>query len=158
MGNFKVQIKRKARFVDETKCTGCGECMQKCPSKKGLNDFNMGLNTRPAIYIPFAQAIPNVAIIDPEQCLKIKNGKCGLCAMKCNVNAIDYTQKDQIVEREYGAIVVATGYKPISLENFNEYGYSSYKDVVTSLELERLMNAAGPSDGHLVRPSDHKDP
>ena len=158
VGNFKVQIKRKARFVDETKCTGCGECMQKCPSKKGLNDFNMGLNTRPAIYIPFAQAIPNVAIIDPEQCLKIKNGKCGLCAMKCNVNAIDYTQKDQIVEREYGAIVVATGYKPISLENFNEYGYSSYKDVVTSLELERLMNAAGPSDGHLVRPSDHKEP
>ena len=158
VGNFKVQIKRKARFVDEKKCTGCGECMQKCPSKKGLNDFNMGLNTRPAIYIPFAQAIPNVAIIDPEQCLKIKNGKCGLCAMKCNVNAIDYTQKDEIIEREYGAIVVATGYKPISLENFNEYGYSSYKDVVTSLELERLMNAAGPSDGHLVRPSDHKEP
>ncbi len=158
VGNFKVQIRRKARFVDETKCTGCGECMQKCPSKKGLNDFNMGLNTRPAIYIPFAQAIPNVAIIDPEQCLKLKNGKCGLCAMKCNVNAIDYTQKDQIVEREYGAIVVATGYKPISLENFNEFGYSSYKDVVTSLELERLMNAAGPSDGHLVRPSDHKEP
>ena len=158
VGNFKVQIRRKARFVDEKKCTGCGECMQKCPSKKGLNDFNMGLNTRPAIYIPFAQAIPNVAIIDPEQCLKIKNGKCGLCAMKCNVNAIDYTQKDEIVEREYGAIVVATGYKPISLENFNEFGYSSYKDVVTSLELERLMNAAGPSDGHLVRPSDHKEP
>ena len=158
VGNFKVQIRRKARFVDEKKCTGCGECMQKCPSKKGLNDFNMGLNTRPAIYIPFAQAIPNVAIIDPEQCLKIKNGKCGLCAMKCNVNAIDYTQKDEIIEREYGAIVVATGYKPISLENFNEYGYSSYKDVVTSLELERLMNAAGPSDGHLVRPSDHKEP
>ena len=158
VGNFKVQIRRKARFVDEKKCTGCGVCMQKCPSKKGLNDFNMGLNNRPAIYIPFAQAIPNVAIIDPEQCLKIKNGKCGLCAMKCQVNAIDYTQKDEIIEREYGAIVVATGYKPISLENFNEYGYSSYKDVVTSLELERLMNAAGPTDGHLVRPSDHKEP
>ena len=158
VGNFKVQIRRKARFVDEKKCTGCGVCMQKCPSKKGLNDFNMGLNNRPAIYIPFAQAIPNVAIIDPEQCLKIKNGKCGLCAMKCQVNAIDYTQKDEIIEREYGAIVVATGYKPISLENFNEFGYSSYKDVVTSLELERLMNAAGPTDGHLVRPSDHKEP
>ena len=158
VGNFKVQIRRKARFVDEKKCTGCGVCMQKCPSKKGLNDFNMGLNTRPAIYIPFAQAIPNVAIIDPSQCLKLKNGKCGLCAMQCQVNAIDYTQKDEIVEREYGAIVVATGYKPISLENFNEYGYSTYKDVVTSLELERLMNAAGPSDGHLVRPSDHKEP
>ncbi|MBO7214334.1 MAG: CoB--CoM heterodisulfide reductase iron-sulfur subunit A family protein, partial [Clostridia bacterium] len=158
VGNFKVQIRRKARFVDEKKCTGCGVCMQKCPSKKGKNDFNMGLNNRPAIYIPFAQAIPNVAIIDPEQCLKLKNGKCGLCAMQCQVNAIDYTQKDEIIEREYGAIVVATGYKPISLENFNEYGYDSYKDVVTSLELERLMNAAGPTDGHLVRPSDHKEP
>ena len=158
VGNFKVQIRRKARFVDEKKCTGCGVCMQKCPSKKGLNDFNMGLNTRTAIYIPFAQAIPNVAIIDPEQCLKLKNGKCGICQMKCQVNAIDYTQKDEIVEREYGAIVVATGYKPISLENFNEFGYSTYKDVVTSLELERLMNAAGPTDGHLVRPSDHKEP
>ena len=158
VGNFKVQIRRKARFVDEKKCTGCGVCMQKCPSKKGLNDFNMGLNKRPAIYIPFAQAIPNVAIIDPEQCLKLKNGKCGLCAMQCQVNAIDYTQKDEIIEREYGAIVVATGYKPISLENFNEFGYSSYPDVVTSLELERLMNAAGPTDGHLVRPSDHKEP
>ena len=81
VGNFKVQIRRKARFVNEKTCTGCGVCMQKCPSKKGLNEFNMGLNNRPAIYIPFAQAIPNVAIIDPEHCLKLKNGKCGLCAM-----------------------------------------------------------------------------
>ena len=158
VGNFKVQIRRKARFVNEKTCTGCGVCMQKCPSKKGLNEFNMGLNNRPAIYIPFAQAIPNVAIIDPDQCLKIKNGKCGLCAMNCQVNAIDYTQQDEIVEREYGAIVVATGYQPISLENFNEYGYSTYKDVVTSLEFERIMNAAGPTSGKLVRPSDGKHP
>ena len=158
VGNFKVKIRRKARFVDEKKCTGCGVCMQKCPSKKGLNEFNMGLNKRTAIYIPFAQAIPNVAIIDPKECLKIKNGKCGLCAMNCQVNAIDYTQKDEFVEREYGAIVVATGYKPISLENFEEFGYSNNKDVVTSLELERLMNAAGPTSGHLVRPSDGKEP
>ena len=158
VGNFKVQIKRKARFVNEDTCTGCGLCTQKCPSKKGLNEFNMGLNTRPAIYIPFAQAIPNVAIIDPDQCLKIKNGKCGLCAMQCPTKAIDYTMQDKIVEREYGAIVVATGYKPISLENFNEFGYSTYKDVVTSLEFERIMNAAGPTNGQLVRPSDGKHP
>ncbi len=158
VGNFKVQIRRKARFVNEKTCTGCGVCMQKCPSKKGLNEFNMGLNTRPAIYIPFAQAIPNVAIIDPEQCLKLKNGKCGLCAMQCQVNAIDYTMKDEIIEREYGAIVVATGYKPISLENFNEFGYDTYKDVVTSLEFERIMNAAGPTNGQLIRPSDKTHP
>ena len=158
VGNFKVKIRKKARFVDEKKCTGCAECMQKCPSKKGLNDFNMNLNTRPAIYIPFAQAIPNVAVIDPEQCIKLKTGKCGLCQLKCQAKAIDYTQKDEFIEREYGAIVVATGYKPISLENFNEYGYDTYKDVVTSLELERLMNAAGPTGGHLVCPSNNKEP
>ena len=158
VGNFKVEIRRKARFVNEKTCTGCGVCMQKCPAKKGLNEFNMGLNNRPAIYIPFAQAIPNVAIIDPEQCLKIKNGKCGLCSMNCQVNAIDYTMKDEIITREYGAIVVATGYKPISLENFNEFGYDTYKDVVTSLEFERIMNAAGPTNGQLIRPSDGKHP
>ena len=158
VGNFKVTIKKKARYVDETKCTGCGVCMANCPSKKGLNSFNMDLNTRPAIYIPFAQAIPNVAVIDPEQCIKLKTGKCGLCSMKCGVGAIDYKQQDTFVEREYGAIVVATGFKPISLENFNEYGYADNKDVITSLELERLMNAAGPSKGTLVRPSDGEHP
>ncbi len=158
VGNFSVKIRRKARFVDETKCTGCKVCMEKCPSKKGLNTFNMGLNTRPAIYIPFAQAIPNVAVIDPEQCIKLKTGKCGICQKFCGVGAIDYTQQDSFIEREYGAIVVATGFKPIELTEFNEYGYAENKDVITSLELERLMNAAGPSNGVLLRPSDNEHP
>ncbi|MBO5481685.1 MAG: CoB--CoM heterodisulfide reductase iron-sulfur subunit A family protein [Clostridia bacterium] len=158
VGNFSVKIRRKARYVDESKCTGCKVCMEKCPSKKGLNAFNMNLNTRPAIYIPFAQAIPNVAVIDPEQCIKLKTGKCGICQKFCGVGAIDYEQKDTFVERQYGAIVVATGYKPIDLDAFNEYGYNDNKDVVTSLELERLMNAAGPTNGVLLRPSDGKHP
>ncbi|MBO5240113.1 MAG: CoB--CoM heterodisulfide reductase iron-sulfur subunit A family protein [Clostridia bacterium] len=158
VGNFNVKIRRKARYVDETKCTGCKICMEKCPSKKGLNTFNMGLNNRPAIHIPFAQAIPNVAVIDPEQCIKLKTGKCGICQKFCGAGAIDYEQKDTFVEREYGAIVVATGFKPIALDNFNEYGYAENKDVITSLELERLMNAAGPTDGVLLRPSDGKHP
>ena len=158
VGNFNVKIRRKARFVDETKCTGCKLCMEKCPSKKGLNAFNMNLNNRPAIYIPFAQAIPNVAVIDPEQCIKLKTGKCGICQKFCGVGAIDYEQKDTFVERQYGAIVVATGFKPIELDAFNEFGYSENKDVVTSLELERLMNAAGPTDGVLLRPSDKTHP
>ena len=158
VGNFNVTIRRKARFVDETKCTGCKICMEKCPSKKGLNAFNMDLNNRPAIYIPFAQAIPNVAVIDPEQCIKLKTGKCGICQKFCGVGAIDYEQKDTFIERQYGAIVVATGFKPISLDNFNEYGYHDNKDVITSLELERLMNAAGPSNGVLLRPSDGEHP
>ena len=158
VGNFNVKIRRKARFVDETKCTGCKICMDKCPSKKGLNTFNMGLNTRPAIHIPFAQAIPNVAVIDPEHCIKLKTGKCGICQKFCGVGAIDYEQKDTFIEREYGAIVVATGFKPINLDAFNEYGYADNKDVITSLELERLMNAAGPTNGVLLRPSDGTHP
>ena len=158
VGNFNVKIRRKARYVDETKCTGCKICMEKCPSKKGLNTFNMGLNNRPAIHIPFAQAIPNVAVIDPEQCIKLKTGKCGICQKFCGAGAIDYEQKDTFIEREYGAIVVATGFKPIALDNFNEYGYADNKDVITSLELERLMNAAGPTDGVLLRPSDKTHP
>ena len=158
VGNFSVKIRRKARYVDEKKCTGCKICMEKCPSKKGLNEFNMNLNTRPAIYIPFAQAIPNVAVIDPQQCVKLKTGKCGICQKFCGVGAIDYEQKDSFVERQYGAIVVATGFKPINLDAFNEYGYSDNKDVITSLELERLMNAAGPTNGVLLRPSDGEHP
>ena len=158
VGNFNVKIKKKARFVDETKCTGCKVCMEKCPSKKGLNEFNMNLNNRPAIYIPFAQAIPNVAVIDPEQCVKLKTGKCGLCQKFCGAGAINYEMKDEFIERQYGAIVVATGFKPINIDNFNEYGYADNKDVITSLELERLMNAAGPTNGTLLRPSDLSHP
>ncbi|MBQ8320629.1 MAG: CoB--CoM heterodisulfide reductase iron-sulfur subunit A family protein [Clostridia bacterium] len=158
VGNFNVKIRRKARFVDETKCTGCKICMEKCPSKKGLNEFNMNLDTRPAIHIPFAQAIPNVAVIDSTQCIKFKTGKCGICQKFCEAGAIDYEQKDTFIERKYGAIVVATGFKPIALDNFNEFGYADNKDVITSLELERLMNAAGPTNGVLLRPSDGEHP
>ncbi len=158
VGNFTVKIRKKARYVDSTKCTGCGACTEKCPSRKGLNEFNMGLNTRGAIYIPFAQAIPNVATIDPTQCLKLKNGKCGLCEKICSAKAIDYTQKDEIIERQYGAIVAATGFKPIDASKYDEYGYSDNPDVVTSLEFERLMNAAGPNKGVLLRPSDKQHP
>ena len=158
VGNFTVKIRKKARYVDSTKCTGCGACTEKCPSRKGLNEFNMGLNTRGAIYIPFAQAIPNVATIDPTQCLKLKSGKCGLCEKICSAKAIDYTQKDEIIERQYGAIVAATGFKPIDASKSDEYGYSDNPDVVTSLEFERLMNAAGPNKGVLLRPSDKQHP
>ena len=158
VGNFTVKIRKKARYVDSTKCTGCGACTEKCPSRKGLNEFNMGLNTRGAIYIPFAQSIPNVATIDPTQCLKLKSGKCGLCEKICSAKAIDYTQKDEIIERQYGAIVAATGFKPIDASKYDEYGYSDNPDVVTSLEFERLMNAAGPNKGVLLRPSDKQHP
>ena len=158
VGNFKATIRKKARYIDETKCTGCSLCMTKCPSKKGKDEFNMEMNNRPAIYIPFAQAIPNVAVIDPEQCIKLKTGKCGLCEKVCTAGAINYKQQDEFIEREYGAIVVATGFKPIDPSPLNEFGYAENADVVTSLELERLMNAAGPTKGTLLRPSDGKHP
>ena len=158
VGNFNVKIRKKARYVDETKCTGCAVCTEKCPSRKGRNEFNCGLDTRGAVYIPFAQAIPNVATIDATNCLHFKTGKCGICAKNCSANAIDFEQKDEIFEEQYGAIVVATGYQISDVTKFDEYQYTKHPDVVTSLELERLMNAAGPSKGVLVKPSDGKHP
>ncbi|HAH61985.1 MAG TPA: disulfide reductase [Treponema sp.] len=158
VGNFTVTIKRKARYVDETKCTGCGECTGKCPQKAVPNEFNMGLDNRRAIYIPFAQAVPKIATIDPNYCMKLKEGKCGVCSMVCQAKAIDYNAKDTFLEEKYGAVVVATGYNPIDLSKFDEFAYSQSKDVVSSLEFERLMNAAGPTGGTLLRPSDGKPP
>ena len=158
VGNFSVKIKKRARYVDETKCTGCGLCTEKCPQKGIPNEFNLGMDTRRAIYIPFAQAVPKVATIDPMHCNMLKNGKCGVCAKLCSVGAIDYKQQDEFIEERYGTIVAATGFNPIPMDKFDEFAYSQSKDVVTSLELERLMNAAGPTGGTLLRPSDGKHP
>ena len=158
VGNFDVKIRKKARYVKEDICTGCGLCTEKCPMKKVPNEFNLGMDNRPAVYIPFAQAVPKVATIDPDHCNMLKNGKCGLCARVCTAGAIDYTQKDEIIEEKYGAIVAATGFNPISMDKFDEYAYNQSKDVITSLEFERLTNAAGPSAGKLIRPSDGKHP
>ncbi|MEE1055108.1 MAG: CoB--CoM heterodisulfide reductase iron-sulfur subunit A family protein, partial [Acutalibacteraceae bacterium] len=158
VGNFDVTIKKKARYVKEDICTGCGACVEKCPQKKVPNEFNLGMDNRSAIYIPFAQAVPKVATIDPNACNMLKNGKCGLCARVCAAGAIDYTQKDEFVNEKYGAIVVATGFNPISMDKFDEFAYNQSKDVITSLEFERLTNAAGPTAGKLLRPSDHKHP
>lgn len=158
VGNFHVTIRKKARYVKEDVCTGCGLCTEKCPQKKVPNEFNLGLDNRRAIYIPFAQAVPKVATIDPDFCNMLKNGKCGVCAKVCTAGAIDYKQQDEHIEREYGAIVVATGFDPISLEKFDEFAYSKSPDVVSSLEFERLMNAAGPTGGTLLRPSDGAHP
>jgi heterodisulfide reductase subunit A len=158
VGNFSVKIKKKARYVDENKCTGCGLCTEKCPMKKVPNEFNLGMNNRSAIYIPFAQAVPKIATIDPDHCNMLKNGKCGVCAKVCTAGAINYKQEDEIVEQKYGAIIAATGFNPISLEKYDEFAYSQSKDVITSLEFERLTNAAGPTSGKLLRPSDGEHP
>ena len=158
VGNFDVTIKRKPRYVNEDVCTGCGLCTEKCPQKKVPNEFNLGMDNRHAIYIPFAQAVPKVATIDPNYCNMLKNGKCGVCAKVCSAGAIDYKQTDTFIEQEYGAIVAATGFNPIDLSKFDEFAYSQSPDVVSSLEFERLMNAAGPTSGTLLRPSDGTHP
>lgn len=164
IGNFEVDIKRHPRYVDETKCTGCGACIEKCPNKKVPNAFNLNLNNRKAIDIPFAQAVPKVAAISADYCLHmkgLKNGKdnvCGFCEKACVAGAINFHQEETMLTEKYGAIIVATGYNPISLEKFDEYAYSQSPDVVSSLEFERLCNASGPTNGHLLRPSDGKEP
>ncbi len=158
VGNFEVDIRKKARSVNMDKCTGCGVCMTKCPMKKVPSEFNRNLNTRTAIYTPFAQAVPNVPVIDRENCMYFKTGKCGVCSKVCQAGAVDYEQQDEIITEKYGAIVVATGFDMIKLDRYDEYAYSQSKDVITSLELERIMNAAGPTSGHLERLSDGKAP
>ena len=158
VGDFTVDIRKKARSIDMDKCTGCGVCQEKCPYKKTPSEFNQGLNNRSAVYTPFAQAIPNVPVIDRAHCIKFKTGKCGVCAKVCQAGAVDYEQQDEIVTEKYGAVVVATGFDTIKLDDFDEYAYSQSPDVITSLELERIMNAAGPTKGHLERISDGKAP
>ena len=158
VGNFNVMIKKKARYVREELCTGCGLCTEKCPQKKVANEFNLGMDNRRAIYIPFAQAVPKVATIDAAHCTMLKSGKCGVCSKVCTAGAIDYKQQDEYIEETYGAIVAATGFNPIDMGAFDEYAYSKSPDVITSLEFERLTNAAGPTGGKLLRPSDGKHP
>jgi heterodisulfide reductase subunit A len=158
VGDFTVTIRKKARSVDMTKCTGCGDCWKKCPAKKAPSEFDQGLRARTAIYLPFAQAVPNVPAIDRSQCTKFTTGKCGVCEKVCGPKAICFEEEDELVTEKYGAIVVATGYNHISMEKFGELAYNNSKDVITSLELERLLNAAGPTGGKLLRLSDNRKP
>ena len=158
VGNFDVKIRRKATYVDWEKCTGCGMCMEKCPSKKSFDKFNEGVAHTTAINIPFPQAIPKKAAINPEFCRKLINGKCGVCAKICPMKCIEFEQKDEFVEVKAGAIVAATGYDMFDYSVYKQYGAGRFPDVITSLQYERLMNASGPTSGHIVRPSDGKEP
>ena len=149
VGNFKVKIKKKPRYVDSEKCTGCGMCMEKCPTKV-ISEFNEGLSERKAIYTPFPQAVPNVPVIDAQHCRYLTKGKCRVCEKFCEAKAIDYEQKEEIVEVEVGTIIVATGFKLFDPTVVKRFGYGVYDEVYTSLQFERLNNAAGPTGGKIV--------
>jgi heterodisulfide reductase subunit A len=157
VGNFEVTIRRKARSVDEDKCTGCGLCSEKCPTKVP-SEFDRDLATRKAIYIPFAQAVPNVATIDKENCRYYRTGKCKVCQKFCQAEAIVFDQEDEIITEMVGAIVVATGYDLLPKSTYGEYGYGEYPDVIDGLQLERMLSASGPTQGQIRRPSDGETP
>ncbi|MCX9010779.1 MAG: FAD-dependent oxidoreductase [Candidatus Methanoperedens sp.] len=155
-GDFKVKVVKKARHVDETKCTGCGSCTEKCPLKVP-DEYNAGMSKRKSIYIPFAQAIPRIATIDAAHCLYLTKGKCGVCKKVCGPKAVDYEQKDKEMELNVGSVVLATGFKPFDPSVLKQYRFD-HPDVITSLQFERLLSASGPTQGHVTKQSDGKVP
>jgi len=156
-GDYKVEILKKARRVDLSTCIGCGICSEKCPAKAS-SEFDTGTSLRKSIYIPFPQAVPNKYLIDADSCTYVKNGKCGVCVKVCPVSdCINLDEKDELVEINVGNIIVATGYQPFDAKKIDRYGYGKYPNVLTSLEFERLINAAGPTEGNItMRTQDKK--
>ncbi|MHA1258144.1 MAG: 4Fe-4S dicluster domain-containing protein [Candidatus Heimdallarchaeaceae archaeon] len=157
VGNFKVKINKKPRYVIEDKCNLCDDCTAVCPVVVH-DEYNVGLEPRKAIYISFPQAVPAAYVIDPETCLGIDPLICSKCKDVCEQDAIDFDMQAEIIEDNFGAIVVATGYEPYPIENIGEYGYGTIPDVISGLEFERLLSANGPTQGIIRRPSDGKEP
>ncbi len=149
IGNFKVKIRKKARYIDEVLCTGCVLCQTKCPWKVD-SEFDAGIGKRKAIYTPFPQAVPNIPVIDREHCAYFLKGKCRACEKVCEAGAIDFEQEDKLVEVEVGSIIVATGFQVFDPTPIYQYGYGRLPNVITSLEFERMVNSAGPTDGEIV--------
>lgn len=156
-GNFNVEIIKHPRYVDESLCIACGACADKCP-KKIVDNYNMGLAKRKAIYVEYPQAVPLKYCIDYDNCIYLQKGKCGACKKLCPKNAIDFEQKEQTEALNVGAVIMATGFTPFDPAKFDFYGYAKHPNVVTAMEFERILSASGPTMGHLVRESDHKEP
>ncbi len=155
-GNFKLKLLKKARYVEEDKCTGCGICVEKCPSKVP-DEYNAGLSKRKAIYLAFPQAVPRVMTIDKEKCLYLTKEKCGVCKKVCAAGAINYEQKDREIVLDVGSIILATGFTPFDPLLLKQYR-PTHPDVITSMQFERILSASGPTQGHVLRPSDGKAP
>ncbi len=156
-GNFEVTLLKKARFIDADKCKACGICHTHCPIAV-KDEYNMGLGIRTAIYTPFPQAVPSTYVVDKETCLYLQDGICQICEKVCEVGAVDHNQKDEQVKINVGAIILAVGTDTFDPSILPQYGYGKIKNVVTSLEFERILNASGPFKGHVVRPLDMKHP
>ena len=155
--NLRLRILKKPRYVDEEKCTGCGICMSKCPTKVP-DPYNMYLGTTKCIRIPFPQAVPAVPFIDKEYCIYHRTGKCRICEKVCQAHAVDFEQKEKIIDLDVGAVVLASGSQEFDARLKDEYGYKVFPNVVTSIEFERILGASGPTGGHVIRPSDKKEP
>jgi len=149
VGNFRVKIRRKPRYVDEGKCIGCLVCQEKCPWT-ALSEFDAGTRKRKAIYTPFAQAVPNIPVIDTEHCAYFLKGKCRACEKFCDANAINFEQSELIFELDIGNIIIATGFDTFDAFRIPQYGYGRYPNVFTSLEFERLCSPTGPTEGHII--------
>ncbi len=157
VGNFSAKIIKKARYVDETECTACGDCAKVCPVVKP-DEFNAGLASRRAIYSPFPQAVPSSYLINIKECLGHNPAVCSKCVDVCDKACINFHMSDEEIIEDVGSIIVATGLKPYDPTELDEYGYTRFDNVLTSVEFERLVNAGGPSQGSLIRPSDRKRP
>jgi heterodisulfide reductase subunit A len=154
-GNYRVKILKKARRVDMKTCIGCGICSEKCPSKVA-SEFDAGTTLRKAIYIPFPQAVPNKYLIDAENCIYVKSGKCGVCAKVCNSNSVMLDEQNEMIEINIGNIILATGFQTFDARKAVQFGYGKFPNVLTSLEFERLVNAAGPTGGAITQRTQDK--
>jgi heterodisulfide reductase subunit A2 len=150
VGNFTVQIRKKARMINEELCTGCLVCQEKCPKKVVDDVFEVGMTTRKAVYVPFPQAVPKFPVMDTENCIYFQTGRCKACEKFCPTNAIDFEQKDQMLEVAVGNIILATGYDLFDCKRIPQYGYGRLPNVLTSLEFERMTNASGPTNGKVI--------
>ena len=152
VGNFTVTIKKQPTYVDHNRCTGCGDCVEACLLKKGvLSEFEERMTMRRAIYIPFPQAVPLKAVVDKESCLLLSKGKCKkACTEACKAGAIDFDQREEVVEKEVGSIIIATGYDLFDPHLLPQYGYGIYENVITNLQFERLASPSGPTQGEIL--------
>ncbi len=172
-----VEMKVDTPFHIQTDiCMACGACASVCPTghitlekirqeitrKQNVelipSEYDMGLKGRKPVYVPYAQAVPNTPAIDRDVCIHFKTGGCKVCTQFCGVNAIDHSQEDEVVELEVGSIILSPGFKPFDPSRFDTYNYAKHPNVITSMEMERILSASGPTGGHLVRLSDHKEP